>query len=270
MAELPHSMDVQLTARVGVACGNNRGGTVFSLSHEVDDDFDVLHAKVKAKVASIDAVTWEDTTDIYLKTGRATKQADFVKLSHNTSDLKKQLKRSWGAHHRSNTNRDFKLCLFVYVKKRNPTLFRATEDRIRSATQRILEHLGSQNEQLPGPTSLRYWGSQLARHEESADVVRPTHTTFRQLKTLEERHRDATRDIERGTVSNDRRTLHLDFGSGVLVPVTVSISQLRSILELPTFDLRSGLQRQQVSAALQGPDVLDAEHRPDDEFDFQV
>lgn len=115
---------------------------------------------------------------------------------------------------------------------------------------------------MPGPVTLRYWGSQLARQGPDAEVVRPTHATFQQLQEVERKAEAAAAATqeEQIRIQRERKVLHIDFGSGVHVPVTVSVSELRDILGLPDYNLNIPLLREPVATTTEAPDLLDVEH----------
>lgn len=91
MNDLPDSVEVSLTVRVGTACGSNRGGNDFMFMHDLQDGFQILRAKVLTKVSTVRNVEWTETHDIYIKTGKSTKQSEYKKLAEAHARLKLQI-----------------------------------------------------------------------------------------------------------------------------------------------------------------------------------
>lgn len=237
----------------------------------VGDGHLVFKATVQGLFETAASRPWSDDRGILVKPTNNAPQKSFVPLRLAEPGFIEQISTVWHkARLRQNGQASFQLEVFVYVAKieRGVSLRRATGTRIQEQLPRVAAFMEEQGVRS-GPASQLYMATNQARLLESTPLRVPDNATFRQLQFIDaqEAEQRATMAADQAASTEEYMTIRVKI-CGAVVSMQVSIADVRSALDLPTYSLRPPF-RQPVQFETPDPafDMHDVDHDEPDNGD---
>lgn len=249
-----------------------------------DDDYDFLCLKIKRRVATIpEAVEWAQGSHLYLQPHNTATANQYVQL--DSSNCNSELRAAWLKEFRRTKRSDIVCNVYVYLKDNQvagmgpiaatgsnsatavrprgqlaaPAFRRATQGRIMEQAARITEQPDLQH---LGPITSAHLARTMARRPQSnAPIEVPRTATFRQMQHLDEQssHLHQRQAQETDERQQELKPFQIEV-AGIPVRIWMSVSALRTFLELPDMSLNGVANFQE--AEINGPqeDIEDVDH----------
>lgn len=281
----PNSYRCHLNIRVGLERTTRRSVNELQVRDCWDfvlaDGYNVLRAQVQTRLSGFNGYSWPTEANLLLAPSLNTTQPNLVILTEdNLTD------QFTSAYRRASTRRTsaaegFRIELWVYLvsaqgggaASSSNGVRRATQANLAAATLRINESLRlPENRTLAnsiGSISRRHWATTEARRPPpAADApppAPPTTNTFRQTLWLDQQAAIVRqRQTDNATLNQQElREIRIEM-NGVLVPVRMSIVDLRAALGLPPMDLTNVVNFATAIPSNPLDDMEDVDHQDDD------